>query len=103
MNIRALAVLFGAALVAQLGAAGAPAATPDDVDTTLVPPPGNYRDAPVYYEHFLDRYSDPSDLEFLRGGRVRVRHYDPVDVSAFDWTSTSSTDYTWFMQMQEMR
>ncbi|HEX5131748.1 MAG TPA: heparinase II/III family protein, partial [Candidatus Krumholzibacteria bacterium] len=47
--------------------------------------------------------SDPSDLEFLRGGRVRVRHYDPVDVSAFDWTSTSSTDYTWFMQMQEMR
>jgi hypothetical protein len=58
--------------------------------------------APVYYERYLDKYANKNDLPLLRAGHVRVKHYDPVDVSNFDWNRRNE-EYTWFMQMQEMR
>jgi hypothetical protein len=56
----------------------------------------------VYYERYRDRYLRDGDLAILRSGRVRVQHYDPVETSAFRW-DRADTDYTWWMQMQEMR
>ncbi len=58
--------------------------------------------APVYFERFHDKYAHHDDLPLLRAGKVRINLYQPVDVSSFDWTLGSS-DYTWFMQMQELR
>lgn len=67
-----------------------------------LPPGADLLQGPVFFERFLDRYSNPDDLPLLRDGKVRVNLYQPVDVSSFDWTR-GSADYTWFMQVQEMR
>ncbi|HEU4365675.1 MAG TPA: heparinase II/III family protein [Candidatus Krumholzibacteria bacterium] len=90
-----LAVLAGAAR-------GAPPGTPGE-GALDIPPPGDYLAHPVYYDLFLKRYSDPDDLPDLRAGRVRVQHYDAVDAADFAWERSSGTNYTWWMQMQEMR
>ena len=58
--------------------------------------------APVYFERFHDKYAHHDDLPLLRAGKVRINLFPPVDVSSFDWTRGSS-DYSWFMQMQELR
>lgn len=68
-----------------------------------IPPSGDYLDSPVFYDLFLSRYSDDSDLPGLREGRVRVQHYDAVDTRDFNWERSTFVDYTWWMQMQEMR
>ncbi len=89
-----------------LGLTSAVASDPDPApvaDSTLVPPAGDFLSSPVYYELFRERYSSDDDADLLRSGLVRVQHFNPVDVTAFDWSSTSSTDYTWWMQMEEMR
>ena len=84
----------------------APARTaPPDSYTTAadtVPLVSDLFDAPVYYERYLDRYTFDGDLQLLRSGRVRVQHYAPVEVSDFRWDRKGS-DYTWWMQMQELR
>ncbi|HEU4929263.1 MAG TPA: heparinase II/III family protein, partial [Candidatus Krumholzibacteria bacterium] len=84
---------------------GLPAPSPPidsyTVATDTVPSADLY-DAPVYYERNLDRYTRKGDLELLRAGKVRVQHYDPVDVTNFAW-SKAGTEYTWWMQMEEMR
>ncbi len=67
-----------------------------------LPPGADLLQSQVFFERFLDRYAQSDDLPLLRAGKVRVNHYDPVDVSKFDWTR-GTADYTWFMQMQEMR
>lgn len=77
--------------------------TGPEVDATLVPPAGDFLQSPVYYEHFRARYSRAGDLKLLRSGRVRVQHFGPVDVSTFQWFTSSSTNYTWWMQMEELR
>ena len=56
----------------------------------------------VYYERYLRRYMRESDVAILRSGQVRVQHYDPVETSSFRW-ERADTDYTWWMQMQELR
>jgi Heparinase II/III-like protein len=56
----------------------------------------------VYYERYVRRYMRESDVAILQSGRVRVQHYDPVETSNFRW-ERADTDYTWWMQMQELR
>lgn len=73
-----------------------------DASRDVASPASDLLDAPVYYERTLERYVQEGDLELLRAGRVRVQHYAPVDVSEFAWSRTD-TEYTWWMQMQEMR
>ena len=91
-----------------LGPSSVMASDPDTtpaVDSTLVPPAGDFLDAPVYYELFGERYASDDDAELLRSGPhfPHVQHFNPVDVTALDWSSTSSTESTWWMQMEEMR
>jgi hypothetical protein len=60
--------------------------------------------APVYYQRYpAERTWVGDELALLRAGQVRVQHYPPVDVSHFAWERDSFTDYTWWMQMQELR
>jgi hypothetical protein len=77
-----------------------PAATPAAADT--LPVASDLFETRVYYERYLARYMRESDLAILRSGRVRVQHYDPVETSNFRW-ERDDTDYTWWMQMQELR
>ena len=87
-------------LLAAAGAARGQVAEPDLLD---IPSRGDYLDSPVFYDHYIDRYADPADLPGLRDGRVRVQHYDAFDARSFAWEQTIGTDYSWWMQMQEMR
>ena len=61
--------------------------------------------APLFYERFpnetVTRVGD--ELPLLRTGKVRLQHYEPVDVSRFEWERETFTEYTWWMQMQELR
>lgn len=66
-----------------------------------LPPGADLLQSPVFFERFLDTYASNDDLPLLRDGKVRVNLYEPVDVAGFDWKR--GQDYTWFMQMQEMR
>ena len=87
-------------LAALLRAPGAPA------DTTSAPVPanGDYRSRPVFYERFFDTAGMVGDeLDLLRVGQVRLQHYAPVDVTRYAWERDSFTEYTWWMQMQELR
>jgi hypothetical protein len=59
-------------------------------------------EAPVYYELTFPQYFGEGDLEHLRAGRVPTQHYPPVDAADFAWNRAGS-EYTWWMQMQEMR
>ena len=87
----ALAVLFAA--VAQ-AAAAAPG----------VPSPGDYLRHPVFYERFPETSAAVGDeLDHLRRGHVRLQHYRPADVSRYAWERDSFTEYTWWMQTQELR
>ena len=64
----------------------------------------DYRSAPLFYESYHDDMNWVGDeVEQLRRGYVRVDRYDPVDATNFDWSQDSFTDYTWFMQMQDLR
>ena len=98
--MRGLACLI---LVLACAPAAAAPAEPGEPQLSDVPQPGDYRDRPVFFERYLDRYADPGDLPLLRQGYVRVQHYDAIDVRDFEWERTPGTDYTWWMQMQEMR
>ena len=60
-------------------------------------------DAPVYYERNRARFVQAGDLELLRSGKVRVQHYAPVDVSEFAWRQEAHAEYSWWMQMEELR
>jgi hypothetical protein len=68
------------------------------------PPTGDYRSSPVFYERY--RADIPwvgDELELLRQGRVRIEQYPPVDVTDFNWERDSFTEYTWWMEMQDLR
>lgn len=95
-----LSVLVACAVWSAFASPAPLASTPAAADT--IPAAPDLFDAPVYYERNRERYMRAGDLELLRAGRVRVQHYEPVDVSEFAW-SRAGTEYTWWMQMQEMR
>lgn len=100
---RLSSLLALAALVAALPSPGR-SSPPLDSYTVAADtlPRADLFEAPVYYEHNLDRYARAGDLELLRAGKVRVQHYEAVDVSDFAWNK-AGTEYTWWMQMQELR
>ena len=95
-----LSVLVACAVSPAFASLAPLASTPAAADT--IPAAPDLFDAPVYYERNRERYVRAGDLELLRAGRVRVQHYEPADVSEFAW-SRAGTEYTWWMQMQEMR
>jgi len=91
-------------LLATPSLAGASQAVQDSytaaVDT--LPLGSDLFDAPVYYEMSFAPHLDDGALEHLRAGRVPTQHYEPVDATDFAWDRAGS-EYTWWMQMQEMR
>ena len=99
--------LLGLALVlaATLPAAASQPSSPVDSYTVVLDtvPPADLFDAPVYYELNRARFIQDGDLELLRSGKVRVQHYAPVDVSEFAWRKEAHAEYSWWMQMEELR
>jgi len=64
----------------------------------------DYRSAPLFFEHhYHNAHQVGDELDLLRSGYVRVERHDPVDATNFDWSRDSFNDYTWFMQMQDLR
>ncbi len=95
--------MLGLAIGAPVPSAASPPPPPSyTAEADSVPPRSDLFDAPVYYELYRERYLYPGDLEIVRSGRVRVQHYDPVDVRDFAWQQ-EGTEYSWWNQMQEMR
>ena len=103
---RGLSSLLGLAIVVSVLPASARAAAPPPASSYTVAldtlPRSDLFDAPVYYERNLQRYLRKGDLELLRAGKVRVQHYEPVDVSDFAWRQ-GNTEYSWWMQTEELR
>lgn len=97
---RGILPLAGVALVAACFVS-APAFSSDKTSRSV---DNDYRSAPLFYEgyqHDVDWVGD--EIEQLRRGYVRVERYAPVDATKFDWSRDSFNDYTWFMQMQDLR
>jgi hypothetical protein len=91
----------GVALLFVLGAANHPSTT-DTLDVPI-PPAGDYLSRPVFYERY-PASNRPEDLELLRHGKVRLPHYEPVDIAKnYDWSRNTHVEQTWWMQMQELR
>jgi hypothetical protein len=93
--LRNLAFATAAAIVAA-GGAGAQEPTPAVQ--------GNHLEHPVYYE----TYDEPllphdANLKDLRKGLLTLRHYPAVDVSSFDWTTSETSEYSWWIQVEELR
>jgi hypothetical protein len=88
----------------SLAAAPALAEPPGDAfDIDDIPPVADYQAHPVFYDLFADPTTQDGDLAILRAGQVRVQHYAPVATDTFAWQRRIGDDYTWWMQMQEMR
>jgi len=71
------------------------------------PPPnvrGNHLDYPVYYElNVEDLLPHEENLSDLSVGLLWLRHYPPVDVTDFDWSRGGIDDYSWWIQVEELR
>lgn len=89
---------YGAAVL-LIALASAGVARGDDAPA---PPLGDLRARPVFYEQFPPAYAR-DDLALLHRGRVRLQHFPARDVASFTWARDEKTDYTWWMQMQELR
>ena len=76
----------------------APAATQAD------PALGNHLDSPVYYE-LNEEELLPSDanLDRLTDGLLTLRHFPAVEVSGFDWSRGPVDDFSWWVQVEELR
>jgi hypothetical protein len=65
---------------------------------------GNYLDSPVYYELY-DAPDLPHDLNLkhLPDGELYLRHFPGVNVSGFDWYHGGLKDFSWWIQVEELR
>jgi hypothetical protein len=64
---------------------------------------GNYRDAPVFLEKHARTYLYRQPLNDLRRGIVQVPGFNCVDLTGFDWLTGGIDDYSWWIQIQELR
>jgi hypothetical protein len=65
---------------------------------------GNHLDSPVYYELY-DAPFLPHDLNLkhLPDGKLVLRHFPSVDVGGFDWYNGGLKDFSWWIQVEELR
>jgi hypothetical protein len=65
---------------------------------------GNHHDFPVYYE--LNReplLPHEKNLTALHADTLYLRHYPGVDVSGFNWSRGGINDFSWWIQVEELR
>ncbi len=64
----------------------------------------NHLDSPVYYElNEEELLPHESNLERLAAGLLTLRHFPAVGVSGFDWTRGEVDDFSWWVQVEELR
>ena len=96
LGTRAAPVLQVIATIATAATAGAQNSPPE--------PQGNYLDAPVFYERYNEpHYPNAENLSSLHNGWLTLPHFSSVDVRDFRWLTSSVDDYSWWIQVEELR
>jgi hypothetical protein len=93
---RALRALLAIAMIATAASANAQI-TPPDVS-------GNYHDSPVFYERYDEpHYPNAENLSSLHNGWLTLPNFSPADVRDFRWLTSNVDDYSWWIQVEELR
>ncbi len=64
---------------------------------------GDYLDSPVYYEIQPPPPFLADNRELLHQNRLKLRYFPAVDVTGWDWVSGGLKDFSWWIQLEELR
>jgi hypothetical protein len=96
LTTRAATALQVSAMIATAATAGAQSTPPDGL--------GNYLDQPVFYERCDEpHYPNAENLSSLHDGWLTLPNFSPVDVRNFRWLPSNVDDYSWWIQVEELR
>jgi hypothetical protein len=64
---------------------------------------GDYLDSPVYYELHEPAPYLQDNRELLHRNQLSLRYFPEVDVTGFDWKNGGPDDFSWWIQVEELR
>jgi hypothetical protein len=64
---------------------------------------GDYLDSPVYYELHDPPLFLQANRELLHQNKLDLRYFPGVDVAGFDWKNGGLDDFSWWIQVEELR
>ncbi|MCK4775000.1 MAG: heparinase II/III family protein [Candidatus Krumholzibacteria bacterium] len=66
-------------------------------------PLGNHHESPVYYEVHETPFFLAENKTLLHEDKLKLWHFPVVDVAEWDWVNGGINDFSWWMQVEELR
>lgn len=64
---------------------------------------GNHHESPVYYEVHETPYFLAGNKTLLHEDKLKLWHFPVVDVTDWDWVTGGINDFSWWIQVEELR